>query len=89
MNEIKIKYSKDALKFLTKLDKKSVSRIREAIMGLTCNPPLGDIKVMQGYGDGRKRLRVGSWRIIYRHQNEETVEIIFVIDIGNRGDIYK
>ena len=89
MNEIKIKYSKDALKFLTKLDKKSVSRIREAIMGLTCNPPLGDIKVMQGYSDGRKRLRVGSWRIIYRHQNEETVEIIFVIDIGNRGDIYK
>ena len=89
MNEIKIKYSKDALKFLAKLDKKSVSRIREAIMGLTCNPPLGDIKVMQGYGDGRKRLRVGSWRIIYRHQNEETVEIIFVIDIGNRGDIYK
>ena len=89
MNEIKIKYSKDALKFLAKLDKKSVSRIREAIMGLTCNPPLGDIKVMQGYSDGRKRLRVGSWRIIYRHQNEETVEIIFVIDIGNRGDIYK
>ncbi|MBQ1233849.1 MAG: type II toxin-antitoxin system RelE/ParE family toxin [Clostridia bacterium] len=86
---MKIKYSKDALKFLTKLDKKSVSRIREAIMGLTCNPPLGDIKVMQGYSDGRKRLRVGSWRIIYRHQNEETVEIIFVIDIGNRGDIYK
>ncbi|MBQ2256609.1 MAG: type II toxin-antitoxin system RelE/ParE family toxin [Clostridia bacterium] len=86
---MKIKYSKDALKFLSKLDKKSVSRIREAIMGLTCNPPLGDIKVMQGYSDGRKRLRVGSWRIIYRHQNEETVEIIFVIDIGNRGDIYK
>lgn len=89
MNEIKVKYSKDALKFLAKLDKKSVGRIREAIMGLTHNPPLGDIKVMQGYSDGRKRLRVGSWRIIYRYQNEDTVEVIFVIDIGNRGDIYK
>ena len=89
MNEIKIRYSKDALKFLSKLDKKSVVRIREAIVGLTYNPPVGDIKTMQGYNDGRKRLRVGSWRIIYRHESEEMVEIIFVIDIGNRGDIYK
>ena len=89
MNEIKIRYSKDALKFLSKLDRKSVGRIRDAITGLTCNPPVGDIKTMQGYSDGRKRLRVGSWRIIYRHENEETVEIILVIDIGNRGDIYK
>ena len=89
MNEIKIKYSKDALKFLSKLDKKSVGRIRESIEGLTHKPPEGDIKTMQGYSDGRKRLRVGSWRIIYRHDNEGTVEIIFIIDIGNRGDIYK
>ena len=89
MNEIKIRYSKDALKFLSKLDKRSVGRIRDAITGLTCKPPVGDIKTMQGYSDGRKRLRVGSWRIIYRHENEETVEIILVIDIGNRGDIYK
>lgn len=89
MNEIKVKYSRDALKFLSKLDKKSVQRIRDAISGLTNIPPIGDIKPMQGYSDGRKRLRVGSWRIIYRRENEETVEIIFVIDIGNRGDIYK
>ena len=89
MNDIKIRYSKDAIKFLSKLDKKSIARIREAIDALTFNPPQGDIKPMQGYSDGRKRLRVGSWRIIYRHENEKTVEIIFVIDIGNRGDIYK
>jgi len=89
MNEIKIRYSKDAIKFLSKLDRKSIARIREAIAGLACVPPIGDIKVMQGYGDGRKRLRVGQWRVIYRYENEETVEIIFVIDIGNRGDIYK
>lgn len=89
MNEIRIRYSKDALKFLSKLDKKSVGRIRDAIEGLTYNPPIGDIKTMQGYTDGRKRLRVGSWRIIYRDETEETVEIILVIDIGNRGDIYK
>ena len=89
VKEIKIKYSKDSLKFLSKLDKKSILRIREAINGLTYDPPIGDIKYMQGYHDGRKRLRVGSWRIIYRYESEKTLEIIFVIDIGNRGDIYK
>lgn len=89
LNEFKIMYSKDALKFLSKLDKKSVLRIRDAIEGLANVPPLGDIKPMQGYEDGRKRLRVGSWRIIYRQEKNSVLEIIFIIDIGNRGDIYK
>lgn len=84
-----IKYSKDALKFLSKLDSKSVNRIRSAIQGLTLTPPIGDIKVMQGYADSRKRLRVGSWRIIYKYGAENNIEILFILDIGNRGDIYK
>ena len=46
-----IRYSRDALKFLAKLDRKSVERIRNAITGLTQTPPIGDIKVMQGYDD--------------------------------------
>ncbi len=89
ITDFQIKYSKDALKFLAKLDKKSVTRIREAILGLTNTPPTGDIKAMQGYSDGRKRLRVGSWRIIYKQVSEDIVEIIYVIDIDNHGDIYK
>lgn len=84
-----IQYSKSSLKFLGKLDKKSVDRIREAINGLTRTPPEGDIKPMQGYTDGRKRLRVGSWRVIYRVDTDNRVEILLIIDIGNRGDIYK
>ena len=84
-----IRYSKDALKFLSRLDRKSVDRIREAVKQLTLTPPKGDIKVMQGYADGRKRLRVGSWRIIYKYGVDNEVEIVFVMDIGNRGDIYK
>lgn len=84
-----IRYSKDALKFLAKLDKKSVTRIREAVAGLTLVPPVGDIKLMQGYNDDRKRLRVGSWRIIYKYGVDNSIDILFIIDIGNRGDIYK
>ncbi len=84
-----IKYSREALKFLNKLDAKSVDRIRKAIQGLTLTPPVGDIKVMQGYTDSRKRLRVGSWRIIYKYGTDNQVEVLLIIDIGNRGDIYK
>lgn len=86
---MQIRYSKDAIKFLEKLDKKSVERIRTAINGLTHTPPVGDIKAMQGSKDGRLRLRVGGWRIIFKYGAEGEIEILFVLDIGNRGDIYK
>lgn len=86
---MKIRYSKKAIKFLKGLDKNSAERIRTAINGLTKNPPEGDIKTMKGYSDGTKRLRVGSWRVIYRIDSEGEVEILFVMNIGNRGDVYK
>ncbi|MBQ7974912.1 MAG: type II toxin-antitoxin system RelE/ParE family toxin [Clostridia bacterium] len=85
---MKIKYSRNALKFLSKLDKKSVDRIRQAVDGLIHIPPEGDIKPLKGYEDGRKRLRVGTWRIIFRFDKQDEIEVLFVIDIGNRGDIY-
>lgn len=86
---MKIKYSKDALKFLAKLDAKSISRIKAAIDGLTKTPPEGDIKIIRGYNDGRMRLRVGGWRVIYKYGANGEVDILIIIDIGNRGDIYK
>lgn len=86
---MKIVYSKDSLKFLAKAEKSVVQRIRSAIEGLTLKPAIGDIKVMQGYSDGRMRLRVGKFRIIFRYDNEGEIEILLIIDIGSRGDIYK
>ena len=84
-----IKYSKKSLKFLSRLDGRSVTRIRSAIQGLTHTPPEGDVKPMQGYSDGRKRLRVGEWRVLFRYSAQDEIEILFIIEIGNRGDIYK
>ena len=84
-----INYSKKAIKFLKSLDKKSVERIRNAINGLTQTPPVGDIKVMQGSSDGKMRLSVGTWRVIYKYGINQEVEVLFILEIGNRGDIYK
>lgn len=84
-----IRYTKDAIKFLNKLDKKSVARIRDAIQGLTLTPPEGDIRPLQGSKDNRMRLRVGTWRVIYKYGSEQKIEVLLILEIGNRGDIYK
>lgn len=84
---MRVKYSKKSLKFMSRLDSKTVSRIRSAVAGLTEEPPKGDIQPMQGCGDGSMRLRVGSWRVIYRVDPAERT--LLIVEIGNRGDIYK
>ena len=86
---MEIRYSRDAVRFLNKQTKSNVKRIREAISKLTTCPPEGDIAPLQGYSDGRKRLRVGGWRIIFMYTAEGLLEILLIVDIGNRGDIYK
>jgi mRNA interferase RelE/StbE len=73
-------YSKNALKFLKKQDKSTQQRIITAIEKL---PLEGDIIKLQGT-DGY-RLRVGTFRVLF---NVDGI-IIDIIDIGNRGQIYK
>ncbi len=43
---------------------------------------------MRGYDDGRMRLRIGKYRVIYRYESNALL-VLFIIDIGSRGDIYK
>lgn len=81
-----VRYSKKSLKFMSRLDSKAVLRLRAAVSGLTETPPRGDIRPLQG-GGGLMRLRVGGWRVIYRVDGAENA--LLVLDIGNRGDIYK
>lgn len=82
---MQIEYSKKAAKYINALDRPTKQRIKAAIEGLTENPPTGDIKTLQGFTDGRKRLRVGKYRIL---PNGEIV-ILYIINIDSRGDIYK
>ena len=86
---MEIRYARSAAKALESLDRPTKQRIREGIQGLTRKPPEGDIKAMQGYSDGRRRLRVGKYRIVYRYGTEGQLEILHVMEIGSRGDIYK
>lgn len=76
----KIVYSKKALKFLQKQDRPTQKRLITAISQL---PTSGDIKKLQGV-EGY-RLRVGTYRVLF----DVNGLIVDIIDIGNRGQIYK
>ena len=74
---------KKAKKFIDKLPKNEKIRVVHAIEQL---PNGEDVKKLKGHSD-LLRLRIGDYRIIYTIDNGKC--IILVIDIGNRGDIYK
>lgn len=76
-------YEKAAVKFLRKQPLAQQKRIIAAIHLL---PGEGDIKPLAGH-PGEYRLRVGPYRVLYAI--EESVLIVRVLTIGNRGDVYK
>lgn len=81
---MQVQYHKEAIKFINTLPMQDRQRIKSAIQNLVVNPSVCDIKPLQGYKD-LYRMRVGNYRIIYTKDNT----ILFIADIGNRGDIYK
>ena len=46
----------------------------------------GNIKQLQGFDPPLYRLRVGSWRFIYRHQGPDAIE---VVRVRNRREAYR
>lgn len=78
-------FKKKAKKFIDKLPQNERNRVVAAIEKL---PNGEDIKPLKGeQNKGLLRLRVGNYRIVYTVDNGKL--IVFVIDAGNRGDIYK
>jgi len=76
-----ITYSKAAAKFLRKQDRATQGRIIYAIEKI----PLGYGDIVKLQGTDGYRLRVGSFRVIY----DTYGNILDIIDINNRGQVYK
>ncbi|MCI9101510.1 MAG: type II toxin-antitoxin system RelE/ParE family toxin [Lachnospiraceae bacterium] len=76
---MKINYSKQSAKFLSKQDKITQKRIIEAINKL----PNGDVRKLQGRSG--YRLRVGNFRVIFDREGN----ILHIEEIDNRGQVYK
>ena len=86
---MEIRYAKAARKALESYDRPTKQRIRAGILRLTEKPPKGDIRRMQGYSDGRFRLRVGGYRVIFRFDQDDQLEILQIINIDARVGVYK
>lgn len=74
---------KKAEKFISKLPVDERKRVVSAIRQL---PNGEDIKKLKGHDD-LLRLRVGNYRIVYSVDHGKL--IVYVVDVDNRGDIYK
>lgn len=78
--------NRESIKFLAKQERIIQERIRRALIGLMMYPPIGDIKPLKGRNN-QLRLRVGSYRIIFEVNQME--QMVYVLAINNRGDVYK
>jgi len=88
----RIKFTKAAQKEYNKLDRVIQERIDESFLNLIDhyngkNVLCPDIKALTGKYSGFLRLRVGSYRVIFKIQSNAFV--ILVIHIAKRGDAYR
>ena len=68
-----------------KVDGLPMNERKRIVSAIERLPDGEDIKKLKGH-DNFLRLRVGNYRIIYTVDNGEL--IVYVIDAGNRGQIY-
>lgn len=85
MSIYQVELSKDTVKFLKKLDKKTLYRMQGVIELLSQNPrpPKSKKLINKNYW----RVRVGDYRILYEIRDKNL--IIIVIKIASRSDVYK
>lgn len=83
-----VEFTRDALKFLKKLDKLTAllitAWIRKNLEG--CTDPRAHGKGLTANWSGEWRYRIGDYRIIADIQDDRVV--ILILEIGHRRDLY-
>lgn len=80
-----VSIKQSAAKALEKIARDDRYRIIDAIDQLKENPAAGG--VLKGEFSGLRRIRVGSYRIVYEVQDQQLV--VLVIRIGHRREVYR
>ena len=80
-----IEYSRQASKDVDRLPKTVKPRAKAAIDSIVRNPLVG--QKLQGNLIGRRRFRVGSYRIIYEYDSRR--RLVVIVAIRSRGGAYR
>ncbi|MGR3280139.1 type II toxin-antitoxin system RelE family toxin [Acaryochloris marina NIES-2412] len=85
MSEWSYVVQKPAVRYLKRISRENQQRIVDALDGLIADPTNADVKPLKGRPE--LRLRVGSYRVLFRVDKDNKRFVI--TQIGPRGDIYK
>jgi mRNA interferase RelE/StbE len=80
-----LKIKQSAFNEIQRLDKPDRKRLVEAIDNLTDNPHVG--KLLKGEFSGLRRIRVGSFRVIYEINEGEV--LVLILRIAHRKKVYR
>lgn len=80
-----IRIKQSAAKALARIDRPERQRIIDRIDLLRDNPGAGS--VLKGELSGLRRVRVGTYRVVYEIRDQELV--ILVVRIGHRREVYR
>ena len=80
-----VRIKRSAAKALEGIARADRLRLIEAIDRLADNPAAGG--ALKGELEGLRRVRVGSYRIVYEVKDDQLV--VLVVRIGHRRDIYR
>ena len=83
--EIRIRWERRAVNEVAALPKTERMRVVDAVESLREDPLKGTI--LRADWKGFRRLRVGSYRIIYAYQGRDLM--ISVVRIGHRREVYR
>jgi mRNA interferase RelE/StbE len=80
-----VSIKQSALKSLKSIAREDRLRIIAAIDQLKVNPAAGG--VLKGEYSGLRRIRIGSYRVVYEVHDEKLT--VLVIRIGHRREVYR
>ena len=81
-----VEISTSAAKSIAKIEKKTRLRVIGAIELLAVDPRPPGVKLLRGGEQGRRRARVGAYRIVYTIEDDRL--IVLVLRVAHRREVY-